>query len=100
MSLAKYALTPSDDKEKEELGSKLFKDQLANVASSLPVLRELAPAIQGHDYSGPAGFRIFSIAGKAYEKAMDGKVPMRELNQAGGILFHYPPLQLQRLADG
>jgi hypothetical protein len=98
MTVAKSLLTSGDDKD--SLLKKTYTDQISAPVSSLPVLRELVPAMQGRDYTGPAGFRIFSSSAKAFGKAAEGKFPGRELNQIGGIVFQYPSLQLQRIADG
>jgi hypothetical protein len=98
ITLVKTGLTSGDDRE--ELGIKIAKDQISGVVGSVPVLREASAAVRDQDYSGPAGLRIFSSIGRAGKKVWDGKMPGRELNQVGGILFHYPALQVQRIADG
>lgn len=98
VTLVKAALSSGD--EKKSLLTRVLEDQGSNAVSGIPVLREASPIIQERDYSGPAGLRFFSVLSQAGKKARHGDVPARELFQAGGILFHYPALQLQRIADG
>lgn len=98
ITLVKSGLTAGDDREK--LSTKIITDQISGALGSVPVLREGVAAIQDRDYSGPAGFRVFSSLGRARKKVWDGKMPGRELNQIGGVIFHYPALQVQRIADG
>jgi hypothetical protein len=99
MTLVKHALTGGEDK-RNSIWEKIATDQAANVLSSIPIGREAGSWIHGQDYHGPAGLRIFSIGADAVQKMKAGHVPTREANQAAGILFHYPALQVQRMSDG
>jgi hypothetical protein len=87
--------------ESAKIAVELLKEEGANVLGQFPLSREFSGPIQGRDYQGPAGYRFFAAGGKAIaEGVKHGEVDWRDLNQAGGILFHYPALQVQKLADG
>lgn len=92
---------PDDD---EALMAWLARNQFGYLLGSLVGVRELGSAVQGmYGYSGPAGTRFFSEAGKLVTQAGQGEADMpfaKALNNTLGILFHYPAGQLQRTAEG
>jgi hypothetical protein len=97
----KEALRGSDDGD--DWPEKLAKEQLSYLMGQIVGLRELGAALQGFDYSGPAGLRFFSEFAKLGKQAMQGDVDaafLRALNQSAGILFHYPAGAVQRAVDG
>lgn len=99
-ALATFAIKNIVTGNDQELGKRFLQDQAGYIAGSVPVLREAAPIAIGRDYSGPAGLRFFSAAASVGKAAWQGKMDWHDLNQAAGILFHYPALQLQRTIDG
>ena len=62
--------------------------------------RELTSAVLGfHGYEGPAGTRLFSEITRLVQQTSQGEADLsfwRSLNKSGGILFHYPAVQLER----
>ena len=66
----------------------------------LPILRELRSGLMGHDYQGPVGLRQTAVLNRIVARAVHGGASWRDLNEAGGAMFHYPALQVQRLLDG
>lgn len=92
---------PDDD---EEWYAWLAKEQLSFMTGSLVGLRELSSSIQGmYGYSGPAGTRFFSEAGKLIKQAGQGEADaalLKAANNTAGILFHYPAGQVQRTTEG
>lgn len=98
ITLVKAGLTSGDDNE--EMWKKVGKGQIGGVIGSVPVLREFGSGFQSRDYSGPAGFRIFAVGSNAIQRVAGGNAPIKELNQIGGMIFHYPALQVERIANG
>ncbi len=92
---------PDDD---EEWYAWLIKEQLSFMTGTLVGLREISSAIQGmYGYSGPAGTRFFSEAGKLVKQAEQGELDAalaKSANNTAGILFHYPAGQVQRTIEG
>lgn len=93
----------------------MLKAQAAYLADMMLGVRELAGAIEGyHDYTGPAGAHVFNSLGKliavgeqSASKVAEGKPAealdahfWAALNEAGGILWHYPAGQLTRTVGG
>ena len=65
-------------------------------------LREMSGAMEGFGYSGPTGSRIFSEMVKLVKQVEQqewDRALYRSINQVGGIIFHYPAAQLQRIID-
>jgi hypothetical protein len=100
----KDALRGGDDDRKKGLAQKLAREQAAYLASTMVGIREMSGLIQGfQNYEGPGGARFFSAAGKLAKQVQQGEADeafWRSLNQAAGIVFHYPALQLERTARG
>jgi hypothetical protein len=92
----KSAVTQND----QDIGRRMVQDVGNQFLSSIPLVREGNAAWQGRDYTGPAGLRFFSAIAGAGKSAWEGKMDWRDLNDAGGILFHYPSLAVRRFIDG
>jgi hypothetical protein len=101
--MIKDALTPGDDDDDDFL-TRSLRDQASMVLGQFIGLRELSGWVQGYgQYQGPAGFRIFGDTIKFATQISQGEVDqpfLRSANQVGGILFHYPALQVDRTVRG
>jgi hypothetical protein len=101
MEALRAALGGGDD---DEFVEKLARSQLSYMAGTLVGLREFNSMINGYTgYSGPAGTRFFSEAGKLAKQAEQGEIDealIRSLNQVGGIVFHYPATQIDKTVRG
>lgn len=93
-----------DDKKDENLAARLAREHLSYVTGTMVGVRELSSTIQGfYGYSGPAGARFFSDAGKLGRQVSQGEVDaelLKALNNTAGTLFHYPAGQIGRTIDG
>jgi hypothetical protein len=93
-----------DYADRKKLAAKMAREQLNYVLSTMVGVRELGAAVQGtFGYSGPAGTRLFSDAAKLSKQAAQGdadKAAVEAANAVGGVLFHYPALQVQRSGEG
>lgn len=104
-SLAGMLLLGDKRDDKKRLRD-LVTDQGAYLMGQDPILRELAGALHGRDYQGPAGARLLAVTdkliGNVAKEAEGGtqKMDWRDLNQVSGHLFHYPATAIQRLVDG
>lgn len=101
--VATYAIKRlvTGDDEDRNIATDLAKEELSHVAGLFPLTREISGPLRGQEYQGPAGYRFFAATGKvAYEAIKHERMDWNSANQAGGILFHYPALQVQRLWDG
>lgn len=102
-SLMVAALKGEDD-DPEKLAKKIAQDQLGYLMGQMILMREIGSAMMGYQgYSGPAGARFFSEAGKLAKQAAQGELDeafVRSLNQVGGIVFQYPATQIDRTARG
>lgn len=91
-----------DDPEK--LAAALAGELAAYMASPLIGVRELAQLLQGYaGYEGPAGARAFNVVGDLAAQAKQGELDeafWRSLNAAGGVLLHYPAVQVDRTVRG
>lgn len=87
-----------------DCAKRIGSEQLSYLMSTMVGLRELGSAIDGYyQYSGPAGARGFSVVNRLAQQVSQGKLDtglLKTANQAGGILFHYPALEVQRIVDG
>lgn len=76
----------------------------AGLLNMLAYFRELVGLAQHRDsYEGPAGLRIIPQTYTLAQQIKQGEADAtfwRSLNIEGGLLFHYPALQLQRTAEG
>lgn len=98
------------DDEEESFLFWMLRMGVANMAATVPVVREVAGSIQGFD-GYPAGFRpikeIGQAAGTIVSETMDAfdddesfeidKI-LIQLNDAGGIIFKYPSSSLGQVA--
>lgn len=92
-----------DDEDEDSLAKKLVKEQAMYMMGTMVGLRDMASFMDGFAYSGPAGLRIYSEVGKLAKAADDGELnekDLKPLNQAAGILFHYPAGQLEKTLSG
>jgi hypothetical protein len=92
------------DEEEDDLAKALAAEVASYLANMLVGVRELTGVLNGfYGYGGPAGGRIFNEAGKLIQQVQQGVVDLalwKALNQAGGILLHYPAAQIQRSVLG
>ena len=81
----------------------LFSNDLAidlGTANTIVFARELSGMIEGFRYTGPAGAGFFSEVSKLVAQVQQGEIDeglLRAVNQVGGILFHYPATEVERL---
>jgi len=91
-----------EGRDLECVGEKLITRHATYLMSMYVGLRELTGAIQGFDYSGPTGSRIFSEAGKLIQQSAQlepDRAFVRAINQVTGILFKLPAAAQQRFID-
>ena len=92
------------DEPEEDLASRLLAENLSYLAGQMIGLRELGSAIKGFSgYNGPAGSRFFNEMSKTIKQMQQGEPDaalFKALNNSGGILFHYPAVQVQRSVEG
>lgn len=102
--LMKEALVGSGEDDEDKLVKKLAAEQLNYLLGTMVGLREVGAAITGFNgYTGPAGTRFFSEIGKLAKQAEQGeldKALLKSLNNAAGMLFHYPAGQVNRTVEG
>jgi len=88
----------------DKLIEKLIREQLNYLLGTMVGLRELGASINGfYGYEGPAGTRFFSEVAKLGKQVEQGEVDaplLKRLNNAAGILFHYPAGQVNRTVEG
>ena len=105
-TLMKYALSSDDDEDK--LLRNLISDQLSYMLGTMIGLRELGSVGRGlaglpGDYGGPAGGRVLGEITKLGKQIHQGEADeafFKALNNAAGIIFHYPAGQIGATADG
>ncbi len=101
--LMKEALVGDDDDD-EKLMRKIIQANLSYMAGTMIGLRELGSVLQGYaGYEGPAGTRFFSSMSRLVKQAQQGETDAafwRALNDAAGIILHYPAGQVNRTAAG
>ncbi len=101
-----YALTTAlrgGSGDDEEWYKQLTKQQLSYALAQLVFVRELGGIMDGRNYEGPAGGRFFAESYKLARQVEQGEMDRGlwvTLNKVGGILFHYPSVQLQRTVEG
>ncbi len=87
-----------------DLPEKLVRWQLEYLAGTMVGLREFSGFIAGYyTWDGPAGTRFFASAGRAMRQLAQGEADeaqFRAVNQAAGILFHYPAVTVDRFTRG
>lgn len=102
-ALMKSALKGDAD-DPDKLVEKLIRENLSYLFGTMVGLREIGSVIQGYSgYEGPAGARFFSTIGKLVKQSEQGEADgafWKALNDAAGILFHYPAGQVRRAVEG
>lgn len=97
-----YALTGGDDDD--EFWDKMARGQASYFLSVMVGLREFGSVVNGFSgYAGPAGTRFFNEAAKLATQVGQGDIDaamLKALNNAGGILFHYPAGQINKTVQG
>jgi hypothetical protein len=90
--------------EDESWAEYIARNTLSYMANTMMVTREFAGVLQGYyGYDGPAGTRFFSSASRFMAQAAQGEVDaalLKAANAAGGILLHYPAVEVQRFTEG
>jgi hypothetical protein len=102
-TIMQEVLRQDSDGDWDKIWEKAAQQHMSYILGVLPYIRELGSAVQGFDYKGPAGARLFSSASEAVKQLQEGhanKALWHAMNQTAGILFHYPAAQVQRMVDG
>lgn len=110
-SLASVALSRAfgrsggDDDTPEEFIADVGREMLSTALNTMVFVRELGGlAFEGaRGYSGPAGARVFQLAydlGTQVKQMEPDEGLAKAVNNAAGIIFRYPALQVQRSVDG
>jgi hypothetical protein len=93
-----------DDKDFGEIAKDFAGESLGYLLGGFIGAREFGSVLAGFaGYQGPAGARFYSDASKLAKELAQGELDgglVKSLNAVGGILFHYPALQIQRTAQG
>jgi hypothetical protein len=103
LSMALKEALRGSDGDDDDWPEKLAREQASYLLGMIVGVRDLGAAVQGFDYSGPAGLRFFGEFAKLAKQAEQGEADaalFRALNQTAGVLFHYPAGAVQRLVDG
>lgn len=91
------------DDDLDELAKRLALENLGYLFGSVVGLREIGSGLQGYQYTGAAGARIFGEVNKLTKQVLEGEIDaglLKALNQVGGIVFHYPAGQVERTVRG
>lgn len=102
-SLAYMLRAAMGDRDDEDPIEGLIRANISYAMGTLLGVRELSGAVSGFDYSGPAGSRFFSTATRLYKQAEQGELDdafFAALNEAAGLVFHYPAGQVRRTLEG
>ena len=89
--------------EPECIGKKLATDQLSYMLGQVVGVRELTASFTGYGYEGPAGLRFMAAASRTGKQIQQGEIDealLRSLNNAAGVLFHYPSGQVEYTLQG
>lgn len=101
--------TFTSDEDTDDRWEKMLKELASLGTSNLVGVREMAGLFGDHQsYSGPAGIRVVGATQRAVTKAVDvatgeGEVDIKAakaINAAGGVIFHYPATQINRVVEG
>jgi len=87
----------------ECIGKRIATDQASYMLGTVVGARELTSAFTGYGYGGPAGVRFLEAATQAGTQVAQGDIDealLKSLNNAAGILFHYPAGQVEYTAQG
>ena len=105
----------ANDEDASTIAAELLKGHAAYAADTMLGFRELSGAIEGYyGYEGPAGARLFASVGRVISQTEHSAAKLHEgkpeeafgrsfwlsLNDAGGVIFHYPSGQAGRTIDG
>lgn len=92
------------DEPPEDLTKRLLREQASYVFGTMVGLREFSSVLNGfYGYEGPTGTRFYSETVKLIQQAEQGEVDealLKSLNNAAGVLLHYPSGQVQRTVEG
>lgn len=92
------------DDDEDELLKKLAAENISYLMGTMIGLREMNAAVSGSmGYEGPAGARFFADVAKFSKQAYQGDADeafWRSANELGGVLLHYPALQIDRTVRG
>jgi len=98
-----YALLRGDDKEPEELAAEALHAAIMSPFMAMVGVRDLATALSGDQRAAsPAGIvlkRFIDLSNQVQQGDAD-EAFYKSLNQAAGVVFHYPAAQVQRTALG
>lgn len=92
-----------DDWDEDEFLAELAKEHAGFAMNTIPLVRELAGAIDGRSYRGPIGLSIFTDASTMVGQIAQGDMDealFRSANRTAGTLLHYPAAQIDRTARG
>ena len=102
--LVKSLVRGKDEDDPEKLAKTLIAENISYLMGMMLGLRELNSVVSGSmGYQGPAGARFFADIGKFAKQVEQGEADeafWRAANSAGGVLFHYPALQIERTVRG
>ena len=90
-----------EDEDDDSLLFKLAREQLSYIMATVVFARELGGAVEGFRYGGPAGSGFFDESTRLIVELQQGELDvglLKAVNQVGGILFHYPATEVERLA--
>ena len=100
----KAALKGKDLDDEDKLAKELVAENISYLMGTMIGLRELNAAVSGSmGYEGPAGARFFADVAKLVKQAEQGEADeafWRAANELGGVLLHYPALQIDRTVRG
>lgn len=92
------------DEPPEDLTKRLLREQASYVFGTMVGFREFSSVLNGfYGYEGPTGTRFYSETVKLIQQAEQGEVDealLKSLNNAAGVLLHYPSGQVQRTVEG
>jgi len=102
--MLKEAVRGSLDPDSDEFWTRIWREQFAALAGLMVGPREMASVIQGYyGYEGPAGTRFYAQLANMMKQIDQGEVDealLRTINSTAGALFHYPAVQVDRMARG
>jgi hypothetical protein len=100
----KAALKGKDLDDEDKLAKELVAENISYLMGTMIGLREMNAAVSGSmGYEGPAGARFFADVAKLVKQAEQGEADeafWRAANGLGGVLLHYPALQIDRTVRG
>ncbi|KKM78672.1 hypothetical protein LCGC14_1357630, partial [marine sediment metagenome] len=96
---ALYGRWPDDDDD-ESFSWWLAKETAESVAAGIPLVREVSSAMfsSGNTPIGGLTTDIYDLAQQLQQMELDDTL-LKELNNVGGTLFHYPSSQLNRALE-